>query len=107
MTQVLEINELNFETVVLQSDTPFLLDFTAVWCGPCKALAPVLEALAHEQRDALKVGKVDIDSAPALATRFGIRGAPTVLVFKHGQEVQRRVGAGNKSALLALLDNAR
>jgi len=106
VTHVLEINELDFETEVLEADLPFLLDFTATWCGPCKALAPVLEALATETQGALKVGKVDLDSAPALATRYGIRGAPTLLVFRGGREVQRQVGAGTKSSLQKLVEKS-
>jgi thioredoxin 1 len=104
MSEVREINDLNFETEVLQSDTPFLLDFGAAWCGPCKALKPVLEALAIEHAGSLKVGKIDVDLSPDVATRFGIRGMPTLVVFRAGSEVRRRVGAGSKSALLALID---
>lgn len=105
MTSVLEINDLNFEREVLQSDKPFLLDFTATWCGPCKALAPVLEALAAETAGAVRVGKLDIDSSPDVATRLGIRGAPTLVVFRDGKEVKRRVGAGSKSALRELVEH--
>ena len=103
MSQLREINELNFEAEVLQSDTPFLLDFTAQWCGPCKALSPLLEQLAKENTGKLRVGKLDIDEAPDLVRRFGIRGAPTLLVFRNGREVQRQVGAGNKTSLRALV----
>jgi thioredoxin 1 len=103
MSELHEINELNFDTEVLQSEQPFLLDFTATWCGPCKALTPVLEGLARETRGLLKVGKIDIDSSPNIASRFGIRGAPTLLVFQGGREIKRRVGAGNKRMLQELV----
>ena len=103
MTHVCEINELNFDEEVLASERPVLLNFSNQWCGPCKSLAPVLEGLAAENLSTLKVGKLDIDGSPSLATRFGIRGAPTLLVFRDGKEVSRRLGAGSKGALLALL----
>lgn len=101
---VLEINDGNFESEVLGSgETPFLLDFSAVWCGPCKVLAPIVEKLADEFKGKVKVGKLDIDDSPAIATKFGIRGVPTVLVFKAGKESGRHVGVTNKEALVKLL----
>lgn len=103
MTHVLEINDLNFDREVLQSDRPFLLDFTAAWCGPCKALAPILEELAAETAGAVRVGKLDIDGSPDVATRLGVRGAPTLVVFRDGKEVKRRIGAGNKRTLRELV----
>lgn len=104
---VLEFNDLNFETEVVQSSTPVLVDFTATWCGPCKALAPIVEKIADEHAGTYKVGKVDIDECPGIATKFGIRGVPTVLVFKGGKEVHRHVGANtNKDKLVQLLASA-
>jgi len=103
MSQVREINELNFDTEVLGASTPVLLDFTAAWCGPCKAMTPALEALAEETHGTLVVGKVDVDTSPDLASRFGVRGMPTLVVLRDGHEVKRRVGAANKAALLALV----
>jgi thioredoxin 1 len=102
MSQVLEINDLNFEGEVVASELPFLLEFHAPWCGPCKAMDPVLKDLAQEKLGELKVGKIDIEASPAMATRFGVRGAPTVLVFRGGREVGRRLGSGSRQALLSL-----
>jgi thioredoxin 1 len=100
---VLEINDLNFDTEVLTAQVPFLLDFSAVWCGPCKALAPVVEKVADEYRGKVKVGKLDIDDSPGVASKFGIRGVPTVVVLKDGKESGRHVGMTNKETLLKLL----
>jgi thioredoxin 1 len=100
---VLEINDLNFETEVLKSSVPFLLDFSATWCGPCKALSPVVEKLADEYTGKVRVGKLDIDDSPGVTNKFGIRGVPTILVFKGGAESGRHVGMTNKETLLKLL----
>lgn len=100
---VLEINDLNFENEVLKSNQPFLLDFSAVWCGPCKVLAPIVEKLADEYKGKVRVGKLDIDESPGVASKFGIRGVPTVVVFKEGKEAGRHVGVTNKDTLLKLL----
>ena len=101
---VLEITDENFESQVLGSgETPFLLDFSAVWCGPCKVLAPIVEKLADEFKGKIKVGKLDIDDSPGVATKFGIRGVPTVLVFRAGKEAGRHVGVTNKETLVKLL----
>jgi thioredoxin 1 len=99
---VLSVDTSNFESTVLASKEPFLLDFTATWCGPCKHLAPIIDAIAEEQAGALRVGKIDIDASPEIASRFGIRGAPTVIVFKNGRETARHVGVTSKQRLLAL-----
>lgn len=100
---VLEINDLNFETEVLKSTVPFLLDFSAVWCGPCKALAPIVEKLADEFKGKARVGKLDIDDSPAVASKYGIRGVPTVLVFKDGKVSGTHVGVTSKETLVKLL----
>jgi thioredoxin 1 len=100
---VLEINDGNFESEVLSSEVPFLLDFSAVWCGPCKVLAPVVERLATEYKGKVKVGKLDIDESPGVASKFGIRGVPTVVVFKGGKESGRHVGVTSKETLLKLV----
>jgi thioredoxin 1 len=100
---VLEINDLNFEGEVLGSAVPFLLDFSAVWCGPCKVLNPIVERVADEFKGKARVGKLDIDDSPATASKFGIRGVPTVLVFKDGKEAGRHVGVTNKETLIKLL----
>jgi thioredoxin 1 len=100
---VLEINDGNFETEVLKSDQPFLLDFSAVWCGPCKMLSPIVEKIAVENAGKYKVGKIDIDDSPGVAAKYGIRGVPTVVIFKSGKEAGRHVGVTNKETLLKLL----
>ena len=100
---VLEINDLNFETEVLKSSVPFLLDFSATWCGPCKVLSPIVDKLADELQGKIRVGKLDIDDSPGVTTKFGIRGVPTVLIFKAGQESGRHVGVTNKETLVKLL----
>ena len=100
---VFEINDGNFDNEVLKADVPFLLDFSAVWCGPCKVLAPIVERLADEYKGKVKVGKLDIDDSPGVASKFGIRSVPTVLVFKGGKESGRHVGVTNKDTLLKLL----
>ena len=96
-------NEGNFETEVLKSDVPVLVDFTATWCGPCKALAPIIDKVADEFQGKVKVGKVDIDDAPAIATKYGIRSVPTVLVFKNGEKTSQNVGLTTRDKLVGLL----
>jgi len=93
----------NFEEEVLKSDIPVLVDFWAVWCGPCKMLAPALEEIAKEYDGKVKVGKINVDEQIALAQKFGIASIPTVLVFKDGQVVNKSIGLVPKDALLALL----
>jgi thioredoxin 1 len=100
---VLEINDLNFDTEVLKSSVPFLLDFSATWCGPCKALSPIVDKLADELQGKVRVGKLDIDDSPGVTAKFGIRGVPTILVFKAGQESGRHVGMTNKETLVKML----
>ena len=105
-SRVLHVDESNFESLVLSSSEPVLLDFTATWCGPCKMIAPVLDAISVEHAGRFKVAKVDLDTSPNLAARYGVRGAPTLIAFRDGAEVRRRVGAGSKSTLVALMDPA-
>src|SRR5579863_10267915 len=100
---VLEINDGNFESDVLGSAEPFLLDFSAVWCGPCKALAPIVDKLADELKGKVKVGKLDIDDSPGVATKLAIKSVPTIVVFKGGKESGRHVGVTNKDTLVKLL----
>lgn len=92
----------NFETEVLQSEKPVLVDFWATWCGPCMRQAPIVEEIAAE---GYTVGKVDVDQEPALAQQFRIMSIPTLLVFKNGKEANRVVGLTSKNDLLALLND--
>ncbi len=100
---VLEINDLNFDSEVLGSSEPFLLDVSAVWCGPCKMLLPIVERIADENVGKVRVGKIDMDDSPGVAQRLGIRGAPTIVVFQGGKEKARHLGVTNKARLLELL----
>ena len=96
------ITKENFNTEVLQSDRPVLLDFWASWCGPCRMVSPVVDEIANERSDIL-VGKVNVDEQRQLAAQFGVMSIPTLVVLKNGQEVQRSVGARPKSQILAML----
>jgi thioredoxin 1 len=96
----LELTEANFEHEVLKATTPVLVDFWAIWCGPCKMIAPIVEELASEYEGKLKIGKVDVDNNQQIAMQYGIRSIPTLLVFKGGQVVEQIVGAAPKKALV-------
>src|SRR3954454_10682443 len=89
-----ELTDINFETEVLKSEVPTLVDFWAVWCGPCRAIAPMVEALATQWEGKVKVGKLDVDHTQRVASQFGIRSIPTLLLFKGGKVVEQLVGAG-------------
>lgn len=103
MTKALEeITDLNFDAEVLGSDQPYLLDFSAVWCAPCRALQPIVEGLAKDYEGKLRVGKIDMDTAAEVATRLGVRGAPTLILFRNGKEVARKLGFTSRQGLLQL-----
>ncbi len=98
------VNDENFDEVVLQSNIPVLVDFWAQWCGPCKVVGPTIEALASDYRGRVKVAKLDVDSSPEAAGRFGVRSIPTLIVFKDGEAQEAVVGVKPKGQLAELID---
>ncbi len=101
----LEITDSNFEETVLKSDKPVMVDFWAAWCGPCRMVGPIIDELSDEYEGKAVVGKVDIDSNQQYAAQFGVRNIPTVLVFKNGELVDRKVGVSSKNDYAQALDN--
>ena len=98
----ININKHNFQNEVMNSDKPVLLDFWAPWCGPCRMVAPIVEEIARERKD-IKVGKVNVDEQPELASRFGVMSIPTLVVMKDGKIVNQAMGARPKNAILRML----
>ena len=103
---IVHISDESFEEEVLQSERPVLIDYWAEWCGPCKMFAPVLDEIATEYSDRLKVVKLNIDDNPQTPPKYGIRGIPTLMVFKNGQVEATKVGAVSKAQLTAFLDDS-
>ncbi|HEY2990804.1 MAG TPA: thioredoxin [Candidatus Binatia bacterium] len=101
---IIEANDGNFDPVVLQADGPVLVDFWAEWCGPCRRLAPTIEAVAVDYTTRARVVKLNVDAGPATARRYGIQGIPTLILFRDGAEKERIVGAASKEAISALID---
>ena len=101
---IIHVSDESFEQEVLQSDKPVLIDYWAEWCGPCKMIAPVLDEVASEYSDKVRVAKLNIDDNPATPPKYGIRGIPTLMLFKNGEVEATNVGAVSKAQLIAFLD---
>ena len=101
---IIHVSDDSFEQEVLQSEMPVLIDYWAEWCGPCKMIAPVLDEVASEYADKVRVAKLNIDENPATPPKYGIRGIPTLMLFKNGEVEATKVGAVSKTQLTAFLD---
>ena len=101
-----EIKQENFASFISESDKPVLVDFWATWCGPCRMLAPVVEEVAQANEDKLTVGKVNVDDCPDIARQFGIMSIPTLILFKDGQMVDKRIGYMPKGEIEAMVEKA-
>ena len=106
MANIMEFNAANFDSEVIGSDVPVLVDFWAPWCGPCKMIGPIIEELSNDFGDKVKIGKVNVDDNQELAGKFGIRGNPTVMLFKGGEVANSFVGLRSKEDLAGALNDA-
>ena len=102
----IQVTDATFEEEVLKSDKPVVLDFWAPWCGPCKQIGPSLEEISDEMKDKITVAKVNIDENPVTPTKYGVRGIPTMLVFKDGQAAATKVGAISKLAIVEWIEES-
>ncbi len=102
---IMHVSDAEFDEKVLQSELPVLVDFWAEWCGPCKMIAPILETIAQEYAGKIKVAKLNIDENPTIPPRYGIRGIPTLMLFKNGNVEATKVGAASKSQLATFIDS--
>jgi thioredoxin 1 len=101
---ILKLTDAEFENQVIKSDKPILVDYWAEWCGPCKMIAPVLEEVAEELSDKVLIGKLNVDENSQTPPKYGIRGIPTLMLFKNGEAVGTQVGAVNKSDLIKFIE---
>ncbi|RJQ49731.1 MAG: thioredoxin [Desulfobacteraceae bacterium] len=99
MSELMEVSDKSFEAEVIQSEKPVVIDFWAPWCGPCKAIAPVIEALSAEYRDSVVFAKFNVDENPVIPAKYGIRSIPTVLFFKGGKPVEKITGLTSRAKL--------
>lgn len=106
MSHPVEINDANFEELVLKSDVPVLLDFWAEWCSPCRMIAPVVEELAGEYEGKIKVGKVDVDSNPGISSKYQIRSIPSLVIFKNGEVDNQIIGAVPKGQIKDMMEKS-
>ena len=106
MNEPIHINEASFEQAVLKSPVPVLVDFWAPWCGPCRMISPLLDEIARENPETIRVAKVNVDDEPALASRFGVKSIPALLVFSDGELRDTQVGLSSKQSLLEKLNGA-
>ena len=104
MENLIHVTDESFDSDVLQSETPVLVDYWAEWCGPCKMIAPILDEVSSEYTDKLRIAKLDVDQNQATSMKYGIRGVPTLMLFKEGNIVATHVGALTKSQLTAFID---
>jgi thioredoxin 1 len=104
MSNAIDISDDNFDSEVLESDKPVLIDFWAEWCGPCKVLGPVIDEVSVDYSDKVKFVKLNIDNNPSNTQKYGIRGIPTLLLFKNGEKVDTSVGVLSKSELASFID---
>jgi len=100
----LEITDANFDELVLKSDKPVIVDFWAVWCGPCRMVGPIVNEIGEDYKDTIVVGKVDVDNNPGVAAKYGIRNIPTILFFNNGEVVDKQVGAVPKQVLVGKVE---
>ena len=105
-SSLVHVNDKNFELEVLQSDLPVLVDFWATWCGPCKSIAPIIDELAKEYTGRVKMAKLNVDENPATPSQYGVRGIPTLILFKGGKILEQMVGAVPKTRLVSMLEKA-
>ena len=103
---VKSIKEKEFESEVINSDKPVLIDFWAEWCGPCKEIAPILEEIADEMQDIIKVVKINIDENPNIPNKYGIQSIPTMIIFKKGQPISTKIGAAIKSEVKTWIETS-
>jgi len=105
-SELLHVNDKNFEVEVLKSDMPVLVDFWATWCGPCRSISPIIEELAKEFMGRVKVTKLNVDENPGIPSQYGVRGIPTLILFKGGKILDQIIGAVPKARLVTMIEKA-